>query len=100
MEDQTSNEYLFTGCTCKSCAALQQSELQDARDRWIAGEREILFRPYHYTCGDGCCDDYGTKVYVNGFQVAADADNSESVAMALMAFLNIDDVSVEWDYDE
>lgn len=26
----------------------------------------IEFQSWNYTCGDGCCTDYGTEVYLNG----------------------------------
>lgn len=27
----------------------------------------IIIRDWHYSCGEpGCCDDYGTDIYVNG----------------------------------
>jgi hypothetical protein len=27
---------------------------------------DITINHYHYRCGDGCCDEYGIKVIVNG----------------------------------
>lgn len=26
---------------------------------------KITFENWNYTCGDGCCTDYGTKLYLN-----------------------------------
>lgn len=26
----------------------------------------ITFTDWHYTCGDGCCDMYGTEISLNG----------------------------------
>ena len=28
-------------------------------------------RPYDYTCGDGCCSEYGETWFVNGEEVAS-----------------------------
>lgn len=30
----------------------------------------IKFEDWDYTCGDGCCYEWGTKIYINGTQVA------------------------------
>jgi hypothetical protein len=27
---------------------------------------KITLEEWDYTCGDGCCTDYGTKIYLNG----------------------------------
>ncbi len=94
------NEYLFTGCTCQYCLNLQQEALEESRKKWASGERNITFKSYHYTCEDGCCDDYGTTVHINGFQLAVDGSDTESTARAILAFLNIDGVKTEWQYDE
>jgi hypothetical protein len=26
---------------------------------------KIRFNEWHYTCGDGCCDDYGVEMFLN-----------------------------------
>jgi ArsR family metal-binding transcriptional regulator len=30
---------------------------------------KITFKDWDYTCGDGCCYKYGTKIYINGVEV-------------------------------
>lgn len=25
----------------------------------------LKFKSWHYSCGDGCCDNYGTELYLN-----------------------------------
>jgi hypothetical protein len=30
---------------------------------------KIQLNEFSYTCGDGCCDNYGTNVYVNGVEM-------------------------------
>lgn len=91
---------LDQGCTCPTCLERTKQALQDARYRWKSGERNIVFNPYHYSCSDGCCDDYGTKVIVNGFQITDDGENIESVISNIMEFLEIDNVDINYDNEE
>lgn len=91
------------GCTCPSCLEKTKLELIEARKAWENGYRSITFQPYHYSCSDGCCDDYddyGTRVYVNGFQITGDGENIESVIEAIMEFLEISEVQINTEYDE
>lgn len=30
---------------------------------------KIKFEHWNYQCGDGCCDNYGTNLYLNGKQL-------------------------------
>ncbi|MEK6829081.1 MAG: hypothetical protein AABY15_03060 [Nanoarchaeota archaeon] len=42
---------------------------------------KIELNNYHHTCGDGCCDNYGTITTVNGVQLEChneDAGNNSS----------------------
>lgn len=91
---------LEQGCTCNSCLENTKSLLDEAREQWNSGIRNIVFKPYHYSCGDGCCDNYGTNVYVNGFNLDCDGENAESVAERLMEFLEIDGVNIDFEYEE
>lgn len=92
---------LDQGCTCPSCLAKTKLALLDAKGRWKNGERNIVFKPYHYSCSDGCCDDYGTKVFINGFQITGDGENFESVVSSIMEFLEVDNVEIDYDsYDD
>jgi hypothetical protein len=74
-----------------------KAELENARNEWKNGVRNIVFKPYHYTCPDGCCDDYGTDVYINGFHVSRQND-VDFVVELLMEFLNIDNVKIDYDF--
>lgn len=91
---------LDKGCTCTSCMEIRKQNLKEARDKWNNGDRNILFQPYHYECGDGCCDEYGTNVYVNGFNLNCSGDDAESVVGSLIEFLNIDNVIIDYEYEE
>jgi hypothetical protein len=48
---------------------------------------KITFQDWHYSCGEpGCCDDYGTRISVNGFTILEYADvNSEDLKEILNA---------------
>jgi hypothetical protein len=70
------------------------------RQKWNHDIREVVFKPYHHSCGDGCCDEYGTNVYVNGFDLNCDGEDAEQVISALIEFLNIENVSVERVYED
>jgi hypothetical protein len=55
---------------------------------------KITLEEWDYTCGDGCCYSYGTKVYLNGKELKHPDpevdDNSyvgDTVATALLAVL-------------
>lgn len=98
-EREVSMNILEQGCTCNHCLSKTKVALLDSRAKWLNGERKIEFKPYHYTCGDGCCDEYGTEVYVNGFQITRDGENVESVIECLMEFLEIENFSIIRDYE-
>lgn len=91
---------LDRGCNCIACLQVKQNLLNKARKEWDEGIRNIIFKPYHYTCGDGCCDDYGIQVSINGFEINSDGDNIEHVLEDVMEFLQIDKVLIDYEYDE
>jgi hypothetical protein len=54
----------------------------------------IKLEQWHYQCADGCCDDYGTYLYVNGKklehpdpEIFANGYLGEDVGIALEAVL-------------
>lgn len=88
---------LDQGCGCHHCRESTKKQLEDARESWSNGEREIVFESFSRDCGDGCCTDYGVSVYVNGFEVLShDGENAEHVTEVLMEFLEIDGVKVDY----
>lgn len=91
---------LEQGCTCESCMKITKQNLQNAKEKWDSGEREISFKNYHYTRSDGCCDEYGTNVFINGFDLNCNGEDAGSVIINLMEFLNIENVVVINDYDD
>jgi hypothetical protein len=91
---------LDQGCQCQTCSEHTKQNLKLARQKWNHDIREVVFKPYHHSCGDGCCDEYGTNVYVNGFDLNCDGEDAEQVISALIEFLNIENVSVERVYED
>jgi hypothetical protein len=58
------------------------------------------FQHWHYTCGDGCCDDYGERIYVNGHQIYADmyANPHDALKQTLKHLgYEIDEIEIEDD---
>jgi len=86
-------------CQCDYCLKLTKENLEHARKEWANGKREIIFKPYHYSCSDGCCDEYGTKVYINGFELPCDERDTGHVLENVFEFLQINGVMVNWDHD-
>ena len=85
-------------CQCKMCVEKTTQELQESRELWDKGQRDILFQTEEFSCEDGLCYDNFTNVIINGFKVSCDGDNAESVVRALLDFLGILDVSVKWEH--
>jgi len=55
---------------------------------------------WHYTCGDGCCDDYGEKVLVNGEDINVDLlDEPKHVIKKILKHLGYDMEWEELDFD-
>jgi hypothetical protein len=51
---------------------------------------------WHYTCGDGCCDDYGERLYVNGEELEK-VDIYYNAHGAIEEILKHLGYEVEWD---
>ncbi len=65
---------------------------------------KITFKEWHYKCGDGCCDNYGTRLALNGKELEHPnteiLDNGfvgEDVLTALHAVLKELGYEVEFD---
>lgn len=60
----------------------------------------LSVQDYHYTCGDGCCDDYGERVFVNGEQINADIYmNAHDAIEQILKHLGYEVEWKEMDYD-
>ena len=91
---------LDKGCNCNYCLEITKQSLKKARDKWNNGERNIILEHYHYTCSDGCCDDYGVNIIVNGFELGCDGENVENVLNGILEFLEFGNVSINTIYKE
>jgi len=53
---------------------------------------------YSYTCGEpGCCDNYGTKVKVNGFELELHNTDSGTIVKQILSHLgyNVEVIELE-----
>ena len=88
-------------CECKSCSKKRSEESNKAFEEWQSGVRDIVIEHWDWECGDGCCSDYGTSVYVNDFKlIHADGSNVESVLSEVLEFLGYEHVHIEEKYDD
>ena len=64
-------------------------------------KHEVVLSNWRLSCADGCCDDYGCEVYVNGVSVTKRYTDSASSLQLILDALGIDVVvEEEWDdYD-
>ena len=58
---------------------------------------KITLKGYHYQCGDGCCDNYGTDLFLNGKELEADGESVYSSLEAVLKELGYD-VEIDGDY--
>ncbi len=47
----------------------------------------ITLEDYHHTCGDGCCDLYGTNLTVNGEELYSDGSTNYGALLAVLQHL-------------
>jgi hypothetical protein len=48
---------------------------------------KIKFTEYHYKCGDGCCDIYGTVTEVNGVEMQCHNQDIETIVRQILEHL-------------
>lgn len=59
--------------------------------------KSIVAKPYHWSCGDGCCDDYGYDVTIED----SDGQHTYRVGDVVYALAEYLGVNIEWgDYDD
>ena len=46
-------------------------------------EMKIELQPYRHTCGDGCCDEYGYNVLVDGKIIGSIGEDAQELAELL-----------------
>ena len=55
----------------------------------------ITLRDYHYKCGDGCCDEYGTVTTVNGIELDLRNEDRETILQQVLEHLGYE-VEIDW----
>ena len=48
---------------------------------------KIKFKTWDFTCGDGCCYDYGVNLFIDGVELEAQGDCAESSLIAVLTHL-------------
>lgn len=61
---------------------------------------KIKLHDYSYSCTDGCCTDYGTKVTVNGEELPTTNQDVATILQSVLTHLGYDvEVEETYDYD-
>ena len=56
----------------------------------------INLQEWDYTCGDGCCYMYGTKIYVNGQELEEDGHEPHALLYAILNHLGYKNVNINY----
>ena len=59
---------------------------------------KIILNEYSYTCGDGCCSNYGTIVYVNGVEMPYHNVDTHTIVTQILEHLGYD-VEIECQFN-
>ena len=59
---------------------------------------KIKLTEYHYKCGDGCCDTFGTITEVNGVELPCHNQDAETILRQVLEHLGYD-VEIESEYE-
>lgn len=70
----------------------------------MEGKHQIILRDWDFTCGDGCCYDYGTELIVNGEVLTKyfDSNNGDYIEQLQAIFDKIGanvEINKEHDYE-
>lgn len=60
---------------------------------------DIHVNHWHWTCGDGCCDDYGVDIFVNGVEMETRYENLEQNIQEILEHLGYE-VEIIRTYEE
>lgn len=64
---------------------------------------KIEFAHWHTSCGDRCCDDWGTELRINGETITRDTSMDADELKAVLNVMNIDiefTIEVVSEYDD
>ena len=73
----------MTNCTCAKCKEDDLKLQQLAQEKLCSGICDVTFDDWHYQCGDGYCDEYGTNLIINGYLVTNYCEDTDSVIKVL-----------------
>ena len=59
---------------------------------------KIELNEYNYTCGDGCCTDYGTETKVNGTSLPCHNQDTATILQQVLEHLGYE-VEIEENYE-
>lgn len=59
---------------------------------------DILLDDYSYICGDGCCEDYGTRIVVNGEEMPCTNEDTETILKQVLEHLGYE-VTIKTTYN-
>lgn len=59
---------------------------------------KIAFKEWDYTCGDGCCYEYGITTFVNGVELDLQNTDTETIVEQILLHLGYD-VEIENIYE-
>lgn len=50
----------------------------------------VILEDYDYSCTDGCCTMYGTRVFVNGEKLQAENTDTQTIVRGILEHLGYD----------
>jgi len=87
------NEYLGTNEAVLHAA----EDIEDLFKKKI----KIELHDYSYTCGDGCCTEYGTITKVNGVELDFRNTDTPTILRGVLEFLGYEvEIGLTYDYED
>lgn len=67
----------------------------------MAEKVTVQTKHWSYTCGDGCCSDYGVDLYINDERVGTWIDDSSDAVIETLKHLgyDVEELETEWEGD-
>ena len=62
---------------------------------------EIKLKEYSYSCGDGCCLNYGTITTVNGNELDLHNSDTGAIVKQILEHLGYEvEINEDWDFED
>lgn len=69
-------------------------------DFYIKPKLNIKLNEWHCKCYDGCCDNYGTSIIINGVEIENQNQDAETIVRKVLEHLDYNvEIQTEYDYD-